>query len=83
MAPALKNLLQRRVVDTRAAHNKASLSGSADILESWGEGYTVGSLVILMLIVVCNYRRRVLLHKLILLEVLFPPEGAMNTPTAI
>ena len=39
------------------------------VVEAWGEGFNVGALVILMLIVVCNLRRRVLLHKLILLEV--------------
>lgn len=38
-------------------------------LEAWAQGYNVGSLVILILIVLCNYRSGILLHKLILLEV--------------
>ena len=48
---------------------KASLTTDDLTLEAWGEGYHVGSLVILVLLVLCNYRRHVLLHKLILLEV--------------
>ncbi|KAF2812609.1 uncharacterized protein BDZ99DRAFT_367374, partial [Mytilinidion resinicola] len=43
-----------------------TLDGS--ILEAWAEGYNVGSLIILILIVFCNYRAKVMLHKLILLE---------------
>ncbi|KAF1952524.1 hypothetical protein CC80DRAFT_376019, partial [Byssothecium circinans] len=39
-------------------------------LEAWGQGYNVGSLVVLILIVFCNYRRGILLHKLILLELI-------------
>lgn len=45
------------------------MSVDADILEAWSEGLQVGALVILMLIVICNLRRHVILHKLILLEV--------------
>ncbi|KAL9115014.1 MAG: hypothetical protein Q9227_001258 [Pyrenula ochraceoflavens] len=71
MAPALRSvLLQKRTTDDESGHDKAALSLSGDILEAWGEGYMVGSLIILMLIVVCNYRRRVMLHKLILFEML-------------
>lgn len=38
-------------------------------LEAWAQGYNVGSLIILILIVFCNYRSGILLHKLILFEV--------------
>jgi hypothetical protein len=38
------------------------------ILESWSEGFMVGALVIMACITVANMRRKVLLHKLILLE---------------
>ncbi|KAL9091010.1 MAG: hypothetical protein Q9159_001636 [Coniocarpon cinnabarinum] len=38
------------------------------ILESWAQGYMVGSLVIMMAITLANMRRGVILHKLILLE---------------
>ncbi|KAG9255685.1 uncharacterized protein F5Z01DRAFT_552465 [Emericellopsis atlantica] len=38
------------------------------IVEAWGQGFNVGALVFILLTVLCNYRRNVLLHKLILLE---------------
>jgi hypothetical protein len=40
------------------------------IVEAWGQGLNVGALIIIFLIVLCNYRAGVLLHKLILLELL-------------
>lgn len=46
-----------------------NLPKDGQILEAWGEGWNVGALVILLLIVFCNYKRRTILHKLILLEV--------------
>lgn len=39
------------------------------ILESWAQGFMVGSLIIMAAITVANMRRGVLLHKLILIEV--------------
>lgn len=39
------------------------------ILEAWGQGLMVGSLVIMSCITLANMRRTVLLHKLILIEV--------------
>lgn len=39
------------------------------ILEAWAQGYMVGSIIIMICITLCNIRRGVLLHKLILLEV--------------
>ncbi|KAF3050343.1 hypothetical protein E8E11_006398 [Didymella keratinophila] len=45
-----------------------SLSTEGGFLEAWAQGYNVGSLVILILIVFCNYRPGIWLHKLILLE---------------
>ena len=41
----------------------------AAILESWAQGYMVGSLVIMAAITIANMRRGIILHKLILLEV--------------
>jgi hypothetical protein len=52
-----------------SAPTRASLSTEGGFLEAWAQGYNVGSLVILILIVVCNYRSGIWLHKLILLEV--------------
>lgn len=39
------------------------------IVESWGEGFMFGALLIMSVIAVANMRRGVLLHKLILFEV--------------
>jgi hypothetical protein len=41
------------------------------ILEAWGQGFMVGALIIMMCITLANMRRRVLLHKLIFIEVRF------------
>ena len=46
------------------------------ILEAWAQGYNVGSLIVLILIVFCNYRSGIWLHKLILLEVSFMDAAA-------
>lgn len=42
------------------------------ILESWAEGFLVGSLIIMACVTFANMRRHVLLHKLILVEVSNP-----------
>ncbi len=47
------------------------------IVEAWAQGFNVGAIILLILLLLCNYRKRVLLHKLILLEVCccrFPKE---------
>ncbi|KAF2143693.1 uncharacterized protein K452DRAFT_204788, partial [Aplosporella prunicola CBS 121167] len=41
------------------------------VLEAWAQGYMVGSLIIMACITVANMRRGVLLHKLILMELIF------------
>lgn len=51
------------------APTRANLNVEGGFLEAWAQGYNVGSLIILILIVFCNYRAGNLLHKLILLEV--------------
>lgn len=48
---------------------RLSLTTEGGFLEAWAQGYNVGSLIILILIVFCNYRSGIWLHKLILLEV--------------
>lgn len=48
---------------------KSSLTLEGKILEAWGEGFNVGALIILLLIVICNYSKGKILHKLIVLEV--------------
>lgn len=57
-----------------AAHSQVASVRDAvplesNIVEAWGEGYMVGSLIILILITLANMRPGVLLHKLILIEV--------------
>lgn len=39
------------------------------LVEAWAQGFNVGAIILLILLLLCNYRKRVLLHKLILLEV--------------
>jgi tetrahydromethanopterin S-methyltransferase subunit B len=48
---------------------RESMTTEGGFLEAWAQGYNVGSLIILILIVFCNYRSGIWLHKLILLEV--------------
>lgn len=43
--------------------------GAGLILEAWAQGFMVGALVIMACITVANMRKKVLLHKLILVEV--------------
>lgn len=47
---------------------RASMTKEGGFLEAWAQGYYVGGLIILILIVICNYRSGRWLHKLILLE---------------
>ncbi|KAL5391894.1 hypothetical protein PMIN06_007309 [Paraphaeosphaeria minitans] len=47
---------------------RESLSTEGGFLEAWAQGYNVGSLIILILIVFCNHRSGILLHKHILFE---------------
>lgn len=49
--------------------NRESMTAEGGFLEAWAQGYNVGALIILILIVFCNYRSGMWLHKLILLEV--------------
>lgn len=70
MAPPWAALRPRAEADPpRVKPTKSDMTQLGLVVEAWGEGLNVGALVILMLIVVCNLRRRVLLHKLILIEV--------------
>ena len=47
---------------------RESMTTEGGFLEAWAQGYNVGSLIVLILIVFCNYRSGIWLHKLILLE---------------
>ncbi|KAK5996695.1 hypothetical protein PT974_02035 [Cladobotryum mycophilum] len=64
-SPSLINrLVHRAANDPRTANSTREQT----IVEAWGQGFNVGALFLLILLVLCNYRRHVLLHKLILLE---------------
>ena len=72
MAPISNDILVKRlpVPSTRTSPpTRSGLTEEGGFLEAWAQGYNVGSLIILILIVFCNYRSGILLHKLILLEV--------------
>lgn len=61
-SPAME--LTKRMLDVQ----KPSDPGGA-IIEAWAQGYMVGSLIIMACVTFANMRRKVLLHKLILIEV--------------
>ncbi|KAJ5619848.1 hypothetical protein N7510_003832 [Penicillium lagena] len=42
------------------------------VLEAWGQGLMVGSLLVMAVVTVCNMKKHVLLHKLILAEACLP-----------
>lgn len=76
MAPTV-TLLRRQSgpsVGTDRQHDWDWRSVASDedfVIESWSEGFIVGSLIIMACLTVVNMRRGVLLHKLILAEQLF------------
>ena len=53
------------------------------ILEAWSEGFMVGALIIMACITIANMRRKVLLHKLILLEQLLAMSHGETRPFSI
>lgn len=57
-------------------HDRAKPTGPRQLtLEAWSQGFMMGALVIMCGITLANMRRRVLLHKLILVEVSGSPES--------
>jgi hypothetical protein len=66
---ALRKRFAQPATTRTSPPTRASLTTEGGFLEAWAQGYNVGSLVILILIVFCNYRSGIWLHKLILLEV--------------
>ncbi|KAF1829795.1 hypothetical protein BDW02DRAFT_133005 [Decorospora gaudefroyi] len=65
---ALSKRLPEPVTTRTSPPTRESLTTEGGYLEAWAQGYNVGSLIILILIVFCNYRSGIWLHKLILLE---------------
>ncbi|KAK5166052.1 uncharacterized protein LTR77_008313 [Saxophila tyrrhenica] len=60
---------RRRAAPTTTTDDwRANATIEGFILESWGQGFMVGALLIMVALTVANMRRRVLLHKLILAE---------------
>lgn len=71
MAPLLNDILDKRfpIPSTRTdPPTRSGLTEEGGFLEAWAQGYNVGALIVLILIVFCNYRSGIWLHKLILLE---------------
>jgi hypothetical protein len=66
---ALAKRLPEPATTRTSPPTRDSLTIEGGYLEAWAQGYNVGSLIILILIVFCNYRSGIWLHKLILLEV--------------
>lgn len=66
---AIRKRYPESVPDT-STPTRANLTLEGGFLEAWAQGYSVGSLIILILIVFCNYRSGTWLHKLILLELI-------------
>ena len=66
MAPIISSshALVRRMAEVTKPTDPNTL-----IIEAWAQGFMVGSILIMLCTTVSNYRRGVLLHKLILLEV--------------
>ena len=65
--PRTINLLVRRDNVDGSWRKDITLDGL--VVEAWGQGCVVGSLLIMACTTVANMRRGILLHKLILLEV--------------
>jgi len=55
-------------VTTRATITKPT-NPDGLVLEAWAQGFMVGSLLVMTCITIANMRRKVLLHKLIMIEV--------------
>jgi hypothetical protein len=71
MAPTTIQFLPRDDtggVGTGKGDWRAHASPEDFVLEGWSEGFMVGALIIMACITIANMRRKVLLHKLILLE---------------
>ncbi|KAH6698093.1 hypothetical protein BKA61DRAFT_622631 [Leptodontidium sp. MPI-SDFR-AT-0119] len=68
MAPVISSshTLMRRMAEVTKPTNPNTL-----IVEAWAQGFMVGSILIMLCTTVSNYRRGVLLHKVILLELVF------------
>lgn len=54
---------------TNMTHDARPADAEGLVLESWSQGFMQGALIILIAITVSNMRNKVLLHKLILVEV--------------
>jgi hypothetical protein len=55
--------LTKRVMDVQKPSDPTGLT-----IEAWAQGYMVGSLIIMACVAFANMRKKVLLHKLILVE---------------
>ncbi|EAW16412.1 uncharacterized protein NFIA_057620 [Aspergillus fischeri NRRL 181] len=56
------------MVESPDGHISRPTDPDSLVLEAWGQGLMVGSLVVMAAVIVANMKRRILLHKLILIE---------------
>lgn len=68
MAPILSSSSSHALVGRMVEVTKPTNSNTL-IVEAWAQGFMVGAILIMLCTTISNYRRGVLLHKLILLEV--------------
>lgn len=54
--------------DVPEGHWRERTTAQGLVIEAWGQGFFVGALVIMAALTMAAMRRRVLLHKLILME---------------
>ncbi|ERF75754.1 hypothetical protein EPUS_01584 [Endocarpon pusillum Z07020] len=60
----------RRYLEGEPGSWRKNATEDAFILESWGQGFIVGALLIMALITISNMKRGILLHKLIFIELI-------------
>ena len=69
MAPSVTTRVERRGLEGEPGSWRKHATVDAFILESWGQGFIVGALLIMALITISNLKRGIVLHKLIFVEV--------------
>ena len=69
MAPSAATRIGRRFLEGEPGSWRKHATVDAFILESWGQGFVVGALLIMALITISNMKKGIVLHKLIFIEV--------------
>lgn len=64
-----RSSIVRRYLEGEPGSWRKNATEDAFILESWGQGFIVGALLIMALITISNMKKGIVLHKLIFIEV--------------